>query len=64
MMGKQLVTKEDIENAVVTKTTGNIIILPKDHYLFKRGQKPIDKIKHDIVIPDEYKDIEVYVNEK
>lgn len=47
MMGRQLVTEEDIKNAVITKTTGNIIVLPKDHYIFKRGQKPIEVIKHE-----------------
>lgn len=47
MMGRVLTKKEDIENAVVTKTTGNIIVLPLDHYMFNRKLKPIDKIKHE-----------------
>lgn len=47
MMGKYLVDDEAIDKAVVTKTTGNIIVLPKDHYLFRRSTKSIDKIKHE-----------------
>ena len=36
MMGKRLTSQAEIEQAVVTKTTGNIMVLPKDHYLFKK----------------------------
>lgn len=45
MMGRYLVNDADIDKAVITKTTGNIIVLPKDHYLFRRSTKPIQKIK-------------------
>ena len=31
---------------VVTKTTGNIIVLAKDHYLMKRATLPISAMKH------------------
>lgn len=46
MMGKQLIGKEAIASAVVTKTTGNLIVLPADHYLLRRGQTPIETIRH------------------
>lgn len=46
MMGKPLTRAEDIAAAVVTKTTGNIIVLPKDHYLFRRAQLSLDAIRH------------------
>lgn len=42
MMGKVLY--DNIEKAVVTKTTGNIIVLPKDHYLIKRASRSIERI--------------------
>ena len=45
MMGK-VVVGDDIKDTVVTKTTGNIIVLPKDHYLIKRALKPIEGIRH------------------
>ena len=31
---------------MVTKTTGNIIVLPKDHYLFQRATLPLESIRH------------------
>lgn len=46
MMGKTLVTAQQIADAVVTKTTGNIIVLPPDHYLFRRAALPLDAIRH------------------
>ena len=46
MMGKTLTERADIEAAVVTKTTGNLIVLPKDHYLFRRAQLPMETIRH------------------
>lgn len=46
MMGKVLLSQADIDAAVVTKTTGNIIVLPKDHYLFKRATLPLEAIRH------------------
>ena len=46
MMGKPLTAPEDIAAAVVTKTTGNIIVLPRDHYLFRRAQLSLDAIRH------------------
>ncbi len=33
MMGKVLDSAEDIQNAVTSKTTSGVIVLPKDHYL-------------------------------
>lgn len=45
MMGKPLTDKQAIAAATVTKTTGNIIVLPPDHYLFKRAQLPMETIK-------------------
>lgn len=46
MMGKVLEDQAAIEAAVVTKTTGNIIVLPKDHYLFRRAALPMAAIRH------------------
>lgn len=46
MMGKVLLKQEEMESAVVTKTTGNIIVLPKDHYLFQRATLPMEAIRH------------------
>lgn len=46
MMGKILRTKEEIKQAVVTKTTGNLLILPKDHYLVKRTEIPRESMIH------------------
>ena len=46
MMGKVLLRQEDMEAAVVTKTTGNIIVLPRDHYLFRRATLPMEAIRH------------------
>ena len=46
MMGKVVLTQADMEAAVVTKTTGNIIVLPKDHYLFRRATLPMEAIRH------------------
>lgn len=45
MMGKVLTDRAEIEAAVVTKTTGNLIVLPADHYLFRRAQLPMEKIR-------------------
>lgn len=47
MMGKYITSDEEIDKAVVTKTFGNVIVLPKDHYLFTRDKKSIDRIKHE-----------------
>lgn len=46
MMGKQLADDAAIQSAVVTKTTGNIIVLPKDHYLFRRAGTLLETIRH------------------
>lgn len=46
MMGKILNDPQLIASAVVTKTTGNIMILPKDHYLFYRAQLPMRVMKN------------------
>lgn len=45
MMGKRLTSQAEIEQAVVTKTTGNIMVLPKDHYLFKKTALPIETVR-------------------
>jgi len=45
MMGKPLTNRADIEAAGVTKTTGNLIVLPRDHYLFRRAELPIETIR-------------------
>lgn len=46
MMGKVFADESMIDQQVVTKTTGNIIVLPKDHYLIKKTQVPIERLKH------------------
>ncbi|MCI8537707.1 MAG: proton-conducting membrane transporter [Oscillospiraceae bacterium] len=46
MMGKVLTDQAAIDSAVVTKTTGNIIVLPREHYLMKRATLPIETMKH------------------
>lgn len=45
MMGKKLTDRKAMEEAVVTKTTGNIMVLPKDHYLFKKAELPMEVIR-------------------
>lgn len=44
MMGKVLKGGE-IDSAVVTKTTGNIIVLPTDHYLIRLAGVPMSRIR-------------------
>ena len=46
MMGKRLTSQAEIEQAVVTKTTGNIMVLPKDHYLFKKTALPMETVRN------------------
>lgn len=46
MMGKMLKTEEEIRQAVVTKTTGNLLVLPKNHYLVKRTEVPRESMIH------------------
>ncbi|SFB28829.1 Na+-translocating ferredoxin:NAD+ oxidoreductase RNF, RnfC subunit [Acetitomaculum ruminis DSM 5522] len=41
MMGKMLSDKKAIEEAVVTKTTGNLLVIPSDHYLVRRSNLPL-----------------------
>ena len=45
MMGKRLTSQAEIEQAVVTKTPGNIMVLPKDHYLFKKTALPMETVR-------------------
>ena len=45
MMGKVVSDPAAIEKAVVTKTTGNIIVLPRDHYLMRRAEQSIARIR-------------------
>lgn len=44
MMGKMLREEEEIRRAAVTKTTGNLLVLPKDHYLVKRSELPRERM--------------------
>ena len=46
MMGRPLTDEQAIDAAVVTKTTGNLIVLPKDHYLFRKAQLTMETIRH------------------
>ena len=45
MMGLVLSEKEKIDAAVVTKTTGNILVLPPDHYLVERSKLKMQRIR-------------------
>ncbi len=45
MMGQVVGDTDKINNLVVTKTTGNIIVLKKDHYLIKHANCSIDRLK-------------------
>lgn len=44
MMGR-VYTSSGIDSACVTKTTGNILVLPEDHYLIRRSKVSIERIK-------------------
>lgn len=46
MMGRVVADDAAIDQQFVTKTTGNIIVLPKKHYLIERTHVPMDRIKH------------------
>ena len=46
MMGKVLHGENEIDEAVVTKTTGNLLVLPKDHYLMKRSALSVNRMAH------------------
>lgn len=43
LMGK-VITSSQIEDITITKTTGALIVLPEDHYIFKRKEKSINHI--------------------
>lgn len=45
MMGKVVSDPDAIDQAVVTKTTGNLLVLPRDHYLIKRAARSIDRLR-------------------
>lgn len=45
MMGKVLASMDEINKAVVTKTTGNILVLPEKHYLIERAGRPMERIR-------------------
>lgn len=44
MMGKVLRDDAAIDGAVVTKTTGNLLVLPKDHYLMRRASQTPERM--------------------
>ena len=46
MMGRVVADDKLIDLQFVTKTSGNIIVLPKDHYLIRRSAVSIERIKH------------------
>lgn len=46
MMGRVVTDDNLIDQQFVTKTTGNIIVLPTDHYLINRTKVSIDRLKH------------------
>lgn len=43
MMGS-ILHREELEEKSVTKTTGGLIILPEDHYVIKRKERPVTHI--------------------
>ncbi len=45
MMGSVLKDPEEVSQSYVTKTSGNIIVLPKDHFLITRSTVPIERLK-------------------
>lgn len=45
MMGRILTQPEAIRRAVVTKTTGNLLVLPRDHYLITHNAVGIDRLR-------------------
>lgn len=45
MMSRVLSDRGAIRNAVVTKTMGNLIVLPRDHYLITRAGRPMERIR-------------------
>lgn len=45
MMGRLVTDRGEIEQEVVTKTTGNIIVLPPDHYLVSFSSVSMDRLK-------------------
>ena len=45
MMGKVFTDPGQIGELSVTKTTGNIIVLPKNHYLIRRATLPLHRIR-------------------
>ena len=44
MMGKVFSSMEAISKLSITKTDGNIIVLPKGHYLVQMAEKPLDRV--------------------
>lgn len=46
MMGRVLSSDSQIDQAVVTKTTGNLLVIPKDHYLVRRATMPVKAMMH------------------
>ena len=45
MMGKVVADSSEIDRITITKTTGNIIVLPKNHYLARRAALPLTRMK-------------------
>lgn len=46
MMGRPLTDPAEIAAAVVTKTTGNVIVLPRGHVLFQKKELPMGTVRH------------------
>ncbi len=45
MMGLTISGQQELDDAVVTKTTGNILVLSEDHYLIERSRVPFARIR-------------------
>lgn len=44
MMGKVISNHEEMQQAVITKTTGNIMLLPPNHHLIRWNRLPFDRM--------------------
>ncbi|RCW45657.1 MULTISPECIES: 4Fe-4S dicluster domain-containing protein [unclassified Halanaerobium] len=46
MMGTHYVTDEEINSAVIKKTDGALIVLPRNHYVIERNQQSMEHMKN------------------
>lgn len=46
MMGRVLADSSSIDHTYVTKTLGNLLVLPKDHHLIRRSRLSVERMAH------------------